>query len=188
VCKGKKVVLFAPTFRGSGNKTAYYPEKAFPVEEIMKVLPEDIVLIIKHHPFVHNRFVTDFPGGERVLDLSERENINDLLMLTNLLVTDYSSVIFEAVLLQLPILFYVFDLREYLESRDLYFDFASFAPGRIVESLETLKKILPEEIKNDCQDLEENEKRKDFRTLFLDSLDGRSTERTMELIHTLLSK
>lgn len=188
VCRGKKVVLFAPTFRGSGNKTAYYPWERFPAAEIMSHMPENSVLILKNHPFVKKRYEIPLEYQDRILDLSTKENINDLLFITSVLITDYSSVIFEASLLELPILFYTFDLQEYLDSRDIYFDFASFAPGKIIEDQETLeneiRKILLEktEISEEVSMTMEQ-----FRRLFLSALDGRSTERTMALVKQLLT-
>jgi CDP-ribitol ribitolphosphotransferase len=181
VCRDKTVVLFAPTFRGSGNKTAYYPQEFFPLPEIMQVLSEDTVLLIKHHPFVQQELSTDFAGGERVLDLTHEESANDLLMFADLLITDYSSIIFEAVLLKLPILFYVFDLQEYLLTRDLYFDFSAFAPGEIVRDLEQLKKILSHgDFAKIWQEKAQESER--FAEFFMGALDGKSTERTYELI------
>lgn len=188
VCRNKKVILFAPTFRGSGNKTAYYPWEKFPVEQIMDHMPEDVILILKNHPFIHRKCEIPSRYRERILDLSNEENINDLLFIATLLITDYSSVIFEAVLLELPILFYAFDLQEYLDQRDLYFDFASFAPGQIAGDIESLKHgitgLLGEEqnVKNEAGMTKEQ-----FRSLFLDALDGHSTERTMRLVTKLLS-
>lgn len=185
VCQGKKVILFAPTFRGSGNKTAYFPTERFPVGQVMESLPEDVVLIIKNHPFVKDRWQVDEKYRSRVLDLSEAENINDLLFITSLLVTDYSSVIFEAALLHIPMLFYAFDLQEYLEERNLYFDFASFVPGEIVRMMEDL----PGKIKKGLLETQiDREKYETFRQFFLDSLDGHSTERTVELIREMLAK
>lgn len=184
VCKGKRIVLFAPTFRGSGNKTAYFPQEKFPVNEVMKALPEDIVLIIKNHPFVNQTCFVEEAYRNRVLDLSVQENINDLLFITSLLVTDYSSVIFEASLLNIPMLFYAFDLQEYLEQRNLYFDFPSFVPGRIVETVEELILTIIKELDN-TRTVEEQEKYKEFRQFFLESLDGNSTERAVELIWQL---
>ena len=152
------------------------------------MLPEDVILILKNHPFIHRKCEIPSRYRERILDLSNEENINDLLFIATLLITDYSSVIFEAVLLELPILFYAFDLQEYLDQRDLYFDFASFAPGQIVGDIESLKQgiigLLGEEqnVKNEAGMTKEQ-----FRSLFLDALDGHSTERTMRLVTKLLS-
>ena len=183
VCQGKKVVLFAPTFRGSGNKTAYFPKDKFPVNEIMRALPEDVVLIVKNHPFVKQTYEVAEAYKERLLDLSANENINDLLFITDLLITDYSSVIFEASLLKIPMLFYAFDLQQYLKERNLYFDFASFVPGEIVwncnELIETIRKCL-------SGNNVEEERYIAFQEFFLSSLDGKSTQRTVSLIEELL--
>ncbi len=179
--QGKRVLLFAPTFRGSGNKTAYYPVERFAVDRIMEQMPEDIILVLKNHPFVQDWFLVGEPYRDRVLDLTMEENINDLLFVTDILITDYSSVIFEAALLQIPMLFYVFDLDEYLASRDIYFDFASFVPGEMV-------KDIPELIDGIQKCLEygqDYEIDSSFRKFFLGALDGHSTERVIQFIQEL---
>lgn len=184
VCVGKKVVLYAPTFRGSGNKTAYFPTERFPVERVMESLGDNAVLIIKNHPFVKNTWEAGEKYRDRVLDLSESENINDLLFITSLLVTDYSSVIFEAALLHIPMIFYAFDLQEYLEERNLYFDFASFVPGQIVGAVGELMEAMTGQLSDSQVDRERYE---EFCSFFLDSLDGHSTERTVQLIKDMVS-
>lgn len=179
--KDKKVVLFAPTFRGDGNMTAYYPHEKFPAMEIVDQLPEDVVLVVKHHPFVHSRPEIASAYEDKIFDLTGKENINDLLLVTDVLVTDYSSSIFEAALLDIPMLFYAFDLEEYLRDRDLYFDIGLFAPGKIVETRQQLVKSLQ------CN-LLGNEPPRDltkFKRFFLKSLDGKSTERTVKLVEDM---
>ena len=201
--EGKKVVLFAPTFRGGGNKDAYYPWERFSVDAFVETLPEDAVLVVKNHPFVKQKFHCKEENKRRVLDLTGQENINDILFITSLLITDYSSCIFEASLLALPMIFYVFDLEEYVKSRDIYFDFASFAPGKQVKSFESLKEetgkllsvsglVLEEALENGAGQeeglqaaRETEEKRKEFCNYFLGSLDGHSTERVSEMIRSL---
>ena len=64
--------------------------------------------------------------------------MNDLLLVSDLVITDYSSVIFEASIVNVPMLFYAFDLNEYSRDRDFYCNFASFVPGRIVVSPEEI--------------------------------------------------
>lgn len=179
--KGKKVVLFAPTFRGDGNTTAYYPHEKFPAAEIVDQLPEDVVLVVKHHPFVHSRPEIAPAYAEKIYDLTGKENINDLLLVTDVLVTDYSSSIFEAALLDIPMLFYAFDLEEYLKDRDLYFDIGLFAPGEIVDTWQQL-------VGSVDRILQEGETPRDltnFKRFFLGSLDGKSTERTVKLVEDL---
>lgn len=184
---GKKVVLFAPTFRGSGNKRAYYPAERFSVEEFLESAPEDTVLILKNHPFVKQTFSVPEKYRDKVLDLTGRENINDVLFITDLLITDYSSCIFEAALLAVPMLFYVFDLEEYVKGRDIYFDFASFAPGSQVKTFEELLSEVDRFLQGEAGSQHEHsgEKRREFCEYFLDSLDGHSTERILAYIREL---
>ncbi len=183
VCQNKKIVLFAPTFRGSGNKTAYFPEDKFVINEIMADLPEEVVLIVKHHPFVNQKLSVAEEFRDRVLDLSKSENINDLLFITDVLITDYSSVIFEAALIELPMLFYAFDLEQYLKERNLYFDYASFVPGEVVTEKKGLVKAIKKCLSKDTVG---KEKYHAFQEFFLSALDGESTKRTVSMIQELL--
>ena len=73
-----------------------------------------------------------------MFDLSTKEHINDLMLISNLLITDYSSSVFEAAILELPMLFYAFDEKEYMDSRDFYFDYDQFTPGSVVADFESL--------------------------------------------------
>ncbi len=180
--EGKKAVLFAPTFRGSGNKDAYYPWEYFDVNRMMETLPEDSILILKNHPFVKERPVYDTIYQDRVLDMSGAENINDILFLTSLLITDYSSCIFEAALLEIPMLFYVFDLEDYIRTRDFYFDFASFVPGKKAETWEAL---LEETEKQMEERTEPQESMRTFCSYFMDAVNGDSTRRIVEFIQKL---
>ena len=181
--KENRVILFAPTFRGDGNKDAYYPMDAFDVNQFMERQPEDTILILKNHPFVKQEFPVDARWKERVFDLSGEEHINDLMLISNLLITDYSSSVFEAAILELPMLFYAFDEQEYMESRDFYFDYAQFTPGPIVYEFDKLcekaSSILEGAVsENEQADLQ------NFREIFLNTVDGCSTERICRKIKT----
>lgn len=129
--RDQKIILFAPTFRGDGNKDAYYPQDAFDINAFMEKMPEDTACIVKHHPFVHQPLDIPSRWQNRVLDLTGKDHINDLLLITDLLITDYSSSIFEAALLEVPMLFYAFDEEEYMASRDFYFAYEEMVPGPV---------------------------------------------------------
>lgn len=172
--KSKKVILFAPTFRGDGNKDAYYPEECFSVDSFMEKVPEDYVLIVKHHPFVKQRFSFSEEYSDRVLDLSKGEQINDLLFLTDVLVTDYSSSIFEAALLDIPMVFYVFDKEIYMQERDIYSDFDSFLPGEMVMEEQQVSHAVIRALNGTGESPQRMEQ---FKSYFLDALDGNSTKR-----------
>ena len=173
--RDKRIILFAPTFRGNGQMSAYYPADAFHVDEFMEALPADTALLIKYHPFCPERPVIPEGYKDRVLDLSDEDELNDLLFVTDLLITDYSSVVFEASLLDIPMLFYAFDLFDYISKRDFYYDFESFVPGKIVFSQRELTEAI---VAGDF----ESEKVPPFKTKFFDHLDGRSSRRVADLI------
>lgn len=173
--RDKRIILFAPTFRGNGQMSAYYPADAFHVDEFMEALPADTALLIKYHPFCPERPVIPEGYKDRVLDLSDEDELNDLLFVTDLLITDYSSVVFEASLLDIPMLFYAFDLFDYISKRDFYYDFESFVPGKIVFSQRELTEAIT------TGDFE-SEKVPPFKTKFFDHLDGRSSRRVADLI------
>ena len=114
-----------------------------------------------------------------IIDLSNADELNDLLFVTDLLVTDYSSVIFEASLLDIPMLFYAYDLDEYIADRDFYYDFKDFVPGKIVKTQDELIEAVK------ANDLEA-EKIDSFKHTFFDDIDGRSSERVADKILSLL--
>ena len=185
VFRGKRIILFAPTFRGQGNKDAYYPDSSFSVETFMKDMPEDVILIIKQHPFVKNTINIPQEYKDRVFDLSKKISINDLLFITDVLITDYSSSVFEAALLDIPMVFYVFDEDSYRKDRDFYEDFDSFIPGLKAENQDELKKqtlICLDNEKSLTYDTTE------FKETFLSSIDGNSTKRITEYLIDLIEE
>ena len=111
---------------------------------MMEHLPDDYVLIIKHHPFVRLKYKIPERYQNRIFDYSGESEINDLLFITDLLITDYSSVIYEASLLNIPMVFYAYDLENYIATRDFYSGYEHFVPGKIVRSQEELESAIIE--------------------------------------------
>ncbi len=177
--KGKKIILFAPTFRGDLKQSARYPMELFDINEVCETLGEDYAVIIKHHPFITEKHPIPDEYKDRVIDLSESTEINDLLFVSDIIISDYSSLVFEASLLNIPMLFYAYDLQAYIKSRDFYFDYKLYIPGKICTSLYTLLQAIKEE------DFEA-EKIERFRNMFFDDLDGKSSERIAKLIYKCL--
>lgn len=173
--KNKKIIMFAPTFRGDVKETSFYPFEMFDVEKFCKDIPSDYAIIIKHHPFITKKHPVPAHLKNRVYDMSDSTEINDLLFVTDLIITDYSSLVFEASLLNIPMLFYVFDLNEYIRNRDFYFDLRQNSPGKLVFSFDEMVKAINE---NDF----EEEKIDSFMHMFFDKLDGKSTQRVVNMI------
>ncbi|MCD7958682.1 MAG: CDP-glycerol glycerophosphotransferase family protein [Ruminococcus sp.] len=138
-CKGKKVYLYAPTFRGTNARDAYFPFGAVDLEQWGQLLEEeDAILILKMHPFVTQHM--DIPKNyrDRILDATDYREVNDILFLVDILITDYSSVIYEMSLLRKPMIFYAFDQRSYEYSRDFYEPYEETVPGKIVHDFDEL--------------------------------------------------
>ena len=173
--KDKKIVLFAPTFRGNGKLSGYYPVDRLDVNKLYEDLGEKYAIIVKHHPFVNNRSHICKKYKDYIIDLSANSELNDLLFVTDVLITDYSSVVFEASLLDIPMLMYAYDLERYISSRGFYYEYEDMAPGKIVRTYSDLVTAIEQ------QDFE-NDKLQEFKKRFFDDLDGRSTVRAGELI------
>lgn len=148
--EGKRLVLYAPTFR---DEEVNHPRLAFDLENLVRNLPEDMYLGLKLHPFVARSFHgIELPEKlkERVYDLSFEADTNQLLLVADILVTDYSSIIFEYCVLRKPMLFYAYDYKEFKQhQRGFYEDYESFVPGDIAYTQEELIQNL----RNDSYDL-----------------------------------
>ena len=173
ILKKKKVIMFAPTFRGAGQKSAYYNFDWIDFEKLKKQYEKDYVCIIKLHPFIKNRPDYDFSNDPFYIDLTSEREINDLLFLTDILITDYSSVIFEYSFFKKPVIFYVPDLEEYRDSRDFFYDLDKYTYGDVVTDFDSLLKT----IKVSKVD---KKKIKEFSDYFCSACDGKSTKRVVD--------
>lgn len=138
--RGREVILFAPTFRGRSARGAEYPVEIVDVRALHAVCVErDAVAILRLHPFVTQRVDVPAELRDRVVEATHLDvDTNDLLLISDLLITDYSSLIFEFSALGRPMLFFAYDLEEYVATRDFYEPFEAFVPGRIVRSFQGL--------------------------------------------------
>ncbi|HDE4862976.1 TPA: CDP-glycerol glycerophosphotransferase family protein [Staphylococcus aureus] len=171
IIKGKKVILFAPTFRGSGHGTAHYPFFKIDFERLARYCEKNnAVVLFKMHPFVKNRLNIADKHKQYFVDVSDFREVNDILFITDLLISDYSSLIYEYAVFKKPMIFYAFDLEDYITTRDFYEPYESFVPGKIVQSFDALMDAL------DNEDYE-GEKVIPFLDKHFKYQDGRSSER-----------
>ena len=158
--KGKKIILFAPTFRGGGKKTAHYNYDWLDLEKIYQFCGEEYVFLVKMHPFVDKEPI-EIPEEyqERIIDFATYPNINDLYYVTDILITDYSSNYFEYSLMKKPILFYTPDRELYELSRGVHRSVKECAPGKVCDTFDELMNALENkdyEIEKVYQFVEEN--------------------------------
>jgi CDP-ribitol ribitolphosphotransferase len=176
IIKGKKVVLFAPTFRGHGHHTAHYPFFKIDFARLAKYCKDNnAVVLFKMHPFVTNKLNIPREYEQYFVDVSDIREVNDILFITDILISDYSSLVYEFAVFKRPMLFYAFDLEDYITSRDFYEPYETFVPGKIVQSFDDLITAL------DNEDFEQ-EKVPQFLDKHFKYQDGRSSER---LVRTL---
>ncbi len=173
---GVTAVLYAPTWR---DREFYLPgsppvQLALDVDRLLGRLGEDHLLLTRLHPKMTDRGVVglDRPG---VLDVSRHPEVHELYLAADVLVTDYSSVMFDFAITGKPILFYAYDLEAYRDDlRGFYFDLEELAPGPVTRTSDELADALV-----DLPGLRRQhaDGYAEFRRLFTHLEDGRAAER-----------
>ncbi|NBI63073.1 glycosyltransferase [Clostridiales bacterium] len=174
--KGKKIVLYAPTFREKGTKRIEYKPR-INWQQLSQSLDKDVVLIIKNHPVMKY----DLLKGKKFPNIKNMnsESTHVLMLASELLITDYSSVIFEYALLDKPIIFYCPDYQHY--ERDFYLNFPEDLAGELITEGEKLPAAIHKELH--VPDLDRLEA---FRKRTMGACDGHSAERVAGLIKDCL--
>lgn len=138
--KDKRVILYAPTWRDNEfyGKGMYKFNPHIDFDRLQKELSSDTVMIIKYHYLIMDQIDwSPYKGFIYSFDITF--DISTLYLVSDLLITDYSSVMFDYSLLRRPMLFYCYDLEEYKDNlRGFYFDFIHEAPGPIIKTTEEL--------------------------------------------------
>ncbi|WP_435288815.1 bifunctional glycosyltransferase/CDP-glycerol:glycerophosphate glycerophosphotransferase [Streptosporangium sp. G11] len=135
--EGRKVVLYAPTWRDDKfySKGRYRLDLRLDLQRMDEELGEDHVLMIRKHPSVTDRLPR--VGTDFVLDVSAYPDIQELYLVADMLITDYSSAMFDFAVTGKPMFFYTYDLERYRdEVRGFYFDFEAEAPGPLLRTTE----------------------------------------------------
>lgn len=144
--KGRKIILFAPTYRGSEQKEAYYDYDKLDLCRIYEYcIDNNSVFMIKMHPFVKDSIHIPEEYSDVICDFSGYPNINDLYYVTDLLVTDYSSNYFEYALLRRPVVFYTYDRQIYELTRGVHRSIRESAPGKVCDTFDEFMLCLENE-------------------------------------------
>lgn len=174
--KGKRVIVFAPTFRGAGKNSAYFDYDYLDLAALGKACVENgWFLILKMHPFIKQKPSIPEEYKSVIQDGSAIPEINDILPSTDVLITDYSSTVYEAALLDIPTLYYAFDLNNYVATRNFYEDFETFVSGKIVRTQEELVRAIE-------QDDFEIDRLEEFKKKSFKHLDGKACDRIIDEI------
>lgn len=112
----KKAILYAPTFREGRNLTESF---VIDVEKWRKQLSPNFVLLYRAHPVVSSKSKID---NSFFIDVTKYEVVEELMIASDVLVSDYSGIIFDYCIMHKPIFLWTYDYEEYQKKRGLYFD------------------------------------------------------------------
>lgn len=172
--RGKKVILYAPTFRGTQTR-AYSLQLDY--EAFSEALSGEYVLVEKHHPFVKE--VPEIPEkyADFAKDLTGMMSVQKLLCVSDLCISDYSSLVFEYSLFERPMIFYAPDLKEYFDERGFYYDYEKLTPGPVFDDQSEMIDYI-----GALWERFDRQRVKDFKNLFMSACDGHATERILDYI------
>ncbi len=177
----KKVILYAPTWRDNQfyRKGKYKFDLQMDLDLMKEKLGDRYILLLRLHYLVAENI--DLNGYEGfVYDFSSYEDIRDLYLVSDVLITDYSSVFFDFANLRRPMIFYVYDLEDYRDNlRGFYFDFEKKAPGPLVQ---TTREMITEIENLESKGLHETENIQSFYKKFCYLEDGNATKRVVNEI------
>ena len=167
--RNKKILLYAPTFRDEEEMDKEIL-KNFNLSEIKKNLGDEYEIFIRLHPQIH---ISD-RDSLGATDVTDFPDVRKLILASDVLITDYSSICMDFAFLNKKTVFFAYDLKWYTERRDFYFDYESFVPGIVAKNTADLISA----VKSDFQK-ERNEKFKSFNFSFDDN---RSAKRVVDKI------
>ncbi|AYM02860.1 CDP-glycerol glycerophosphotransferase family protein [Levilactobacillus yiduensis] len=184
----KKVVLYAPTYRDNqfAEKGKYTFELPFSLDDFREKFGQDAVLVLRMHYLISNAL--DISGYEGVVfDLSNHPDISELYLISDMLITDYSSVFFDFAYLKRPILFYPYDYHMYKdELRGFYLDYEKDLPGEIAHNETQLLDMIGEKLQT--PDMSGNQKFMDFYRRFCAIDDGLSSLKIVNYVVQQIEK
>lgn len=167
--EGKQLVLYAPTFRGTDEENENILSH-FDFSLFERELGEKYSLLLRLHPQVHKScFVPP-----SVTDVTEFEDVRELVLACDALITDYSSICMDFCLLSKKTVFFAFDEEKYTDERSFYFDYKTDLPGERAATTAQVIEALRCEFNS-----EKNER---FRRRNFDFIDCKSAERITEAI------
>ncbi len=165
--RGKKLVLWAPTFRGNAGDPSVCGIES--IHRLQQELGDDYKVIIKLHPHMEGKY------GVSNCDLSTFY----LLPFTDILITDYSSIIFDYSLFNRPAVLFAPDYRTYVTDRGFYLDYEKDLPYPIIEDPSQLKDTILQ-----IDKIYDPDAAARFKERFMGACDGRSTARILKFLQT----
>lgn len=174
---GKKIILYAPTFRGDAADASSSSQLSLPA--FFDHFSDNYILLFKHHPHVKRVPVIPKQYQNFAFDLTNIMDIQELLCAADICISDYSSLIFEFALLDRPMLFFAYDKNEYVNWRGFYYKYEDFVPGPVFTTNEGMIDFI-----SHIDERFDSKRVAEFKKKYMCSCDGHSTSR---IINTVLS-
>lgn len=176
--RNKKIMLYAPTWRDNEfyGRGRYKFDIQLDLDKMKETLGDEYIILLRmHYLIAENINVEKYDGF--VIDFSSYEDIRDLYLVSDILLTDYSSVFFDYAILNRPMYFFTYDLESYRDTlRGFYFDFEKDAPGPLLfNTSEVIDAITSEED-------EYYMKRQSFRNTYTSLEDGLASDRVIKRV------
>lgn len=151
--KEKRIILFAPTFRDWDPDS--FQKTLRDIQSLSKGIGEDSIVLLRLHYLLSDK-ISNQSLPRNVINASRYHDIQELYLIADILITDYSSVMFDYALLKRPILLYCYDLEEYLSRRGTYFNLIEKAPGPVCTKMDEVIYYFdqPERLRDFNQELE----------------------------------
>jgi CDP-glycerol glycerophosphotransferase len=176
--EGARVVLYAPTYRDHVKdlQSRYRLESALDVQRLRSALPAGSVVLYRKHQYIADPVPTTPDGFVR--DVSAYPDATELMLAADILITDYSSMMFDFANTGRPMLFFTYDLERYRdEIRGFYFDFTAEAPGPLLRTNDELVAALQD---LDAVTAAHADRYREFASTFCELDDGRAAERVVD--------
>lgn len=178
---GKKVILYAPTWRDDEfvTKGQYRFNLKLDLKQMQSRLGDDYIVLLRMHYLIAEHLdLTAFDGF--AYDVSAYGDIAELYLISDLLITDYSSVFFDYAHLNRPMLFFTYDLEKYASVlRGFYFDFEAVVPGPLLKESDQVIDYI-EHIETRSKQYEE--KYTAFQERFCSLDDGKASQRVVDAL------
>lgn len=177
--QNKKVILYAPTWRDSkdgGLSYEFIPP--IHIDKWKTALEKEYVLLFRMHTFT-TRFEMQYDEFAR--DVSNNDNLNCVLAITDVLITDYSTIVYDAAVAGIPFICFGFDYEKYSSERGFYYDLRKQYPGGVFETEdEVIARI------SEVADGRDSSKYQEFRNIYIEA-GGSATEKVLSELADKLS-
>lgn len=141
----KKVILYAPTFRDDqiDKKNKYQFQLELDLQKMYEELSDEYILLMRMHVVISNKIKIPSDYSDFIRNVSSYSDIQELYLISDICITDYSSVMFDFANSKKPLLFYAYDLELYRDTlRGFYMNYTEELPGPIVRTTEEIVKSI----------------------------------------------